>query len=76
MIGLLFACSVSAEVVHFECVVVMPGGEKQTWKMNIDMTEKVWETHFHTFSDVVITPSAVRASDRVPNGEYWIIKHS
>ena len=57
-------------------MVENPTGGKETWKMNIDMTKKAWETHFHTFSDVLITPSTVRASDQVPHMKVWMIKHS
>ena len=62
-IGFLLTFSVSAEVVHFECSVVYDTGTEYTQIMNIDMTEKVWETEDHTYSDVVISQSAIRASE-------------
>jgi hypothetical protein len=70
-IGFLLTFSVSAEVVHFECMVEYSKEGREDGEgfafFNIDMTEKVWETPDHTFTDVVISHSVVRANGRWRN---------
>lgn len=66
--SVICAGSVSADVIHFTCqgIGTLPQGEKIPTKFkaefSIDMTEKVWDTPFHSFSNINISYREVTAS--------------